>query len=240
MTGLLINPYRFTAPAGGGGGTYSAEVLADSPAAYWRLGESSGSTMTDSSGNNRNGTYYTTTLGATGLLSTGSDTAASWAGTGAATVAHSAWLDSTDWTAECLFKPSTVTGTQTVFARYISGASFALSRWSVRMDGNVLRFYSFTAEFGSHDIGTVTAGTTYHLAIVYVGSTSTVTPYLNAVAGTSAVRGMNAASSPFTIAAAVDTTNGSGGERFSGTIDEVAYYPTALSGARIAAHYAAA
>ena len=35
---------------------YSTEVIADTPAIYWRLGETSGTVAADSSGNNRNGT----------------------------------------------------------------------------------------------------------------------------------------------------------------------------------------
>ena len=38
--------------------SYSAEVLADSPLGYWRLGETSGTTLSDSSGNTRHGAYY--------------------------------------------------------------------------------------------------------------------------------------------------------------------------------------
>ncbi len=48
---------------------YADVVLADSPLAYYRLGESSGTTMTDSSGNGRHGTYVgSPTLGAAGLV----------------------------------------------------------------------------------------------------------------------------------------------------------------------------
>jgi len=46
----------------------SAEVLADSPVAYYRCGDSSGTVCTDSSGNGRNGTYVgAPTLGVAGL-----------------------------------------------------------------------------------------------------------------------------------------------------------------------------
>lgn len=37
---------------------YTEEVLQDLPVGYWRCGETTGSTLVDSSGNNRNGTYY--------------------------------------------------------------------------------------------------------------------------------------------------------------------------------------
>lgn len=43
--------------AAGGGGDYSAMILAGAPAAYWPLTEKTGTTAYDLSGNNRNGTY---------------------------------------------------------------------------------------------------------------------------------------------------------------------------------------
>ena len=49
--------------------SYDQAVLADSPAAYWRLGESSGSSAADSSGNGNGGTYQNgPTLRAAGLI----------------------------------------------------------------------------------------------------------------------------------------------------------------------------
>ena len=57
---------------------YADEVLADSPIAYYRLNETSGTTAADSSGYGRNGTYSSTgvTLGSAGLLTGDSDKAA--------------------------------------------------------------------------------------------------------------------------------------------------------------------
>ncbi len=51
------DPLTITATSGGGGTSYSATVLQDSPLAYWRLGETSGTTAADSSGANRSGSY---------------------------------------------------------------------------------------------------------------------------------------------------------------------------------------
>ena len=42
----VVNPYRFSDPAS----AYAAAVLADSPTAYWRLGEASGTTAADEVG----------------------------------------------------------------------------------------------------------------------------------------------------------------------------------------------
>lgn len=54
--------------------SYESEVLADSPALYWRLGEPSGTTAADASGNGRTGEYKNTpTLGVVGALSGSGD-----------------------------------------------------------------------------------------------------------------------------------------------------------------------
>ena len=60
----LSDPITISAQSAGGGASYSASVLADSPLSYWRLGEASGTTAADSSGANRTGSYLNTpTLG---------------------------------------------------------------------------------------------------------------------------------------------------------------------------------
>ena len=60
---------------------YAATVLADGPAAYWRLGESSGTTATDATGHGFNSTYYNgVSLGASGAIGGDSNTAASFDG----------------------------------------------------------------------------------------------------------------------------------------------------------------
>lgn len=53
MAPVLVNPYRFPAASP----TWASAVAALSPRAWYRLGESSGSTMADSSGNGHNGSY---------------------------------------------------------------------------------------------------------------------------------------------------------------------------------------
>jgi hypothetical protein len=61
---------------------YSTKVLSHNPLVYWRLGESSGTTVADSSGNNRNGTKSGTgvTLGQPGALDGDPDTSYDFAG----------------------------------------------------------------------------------------------------------------------------------------------------------------
>ena len=56
--------------------SYSAVVLEDNPAAYWRFGESSGNTAYDSSGNSRDATYSGPDLGQAGAIAGDEDTSA--------------------------------------------------------------------------------------------------------------------------------------------------------------------
>jgi hypothetical protein len=67
--------------ASAGPPSYPSTVLGDTPLAYYRLDESSGSLTNDSSGNNQNLTYGAhAVLGQTGLIAGDSDTAAVAAG----------------------------------------------------------------------------------------------------------------------------------------------------------------
>jgi len=64
---------------------YASTVLSDSPLAYYKLGETSGTVATDSSGQGKNGTYVNgVSLGAPGPLVGVTNYAASFNGTSAA------------------------------------------------------------------------------------------------------------------------------------------------------------
>lgn len=225
--------------------TYTTEVLADTPEFFAHLGEASGTTMTDASGNGRNGTYNGgITKGVPGLLSTGSDTAISIAGANGsyAPVTYAAWQDTASFSADCLIKPTGVSGNPTILSRY--GASFGASRFVFRLDGNKLAIYGFTAGGGlAAAVGTtvLTTGTTYHVGFSYDGTNLRL--YLNGVleAGPVAVAvGGGSSGVPLTVGARNTDGAINGANAFTGTIDEIAYYGTALSAARFAAHYAAA
>jgi hypothetical protein len=105
--------------------TYSSEVLADSPLCFLRLGEASGTTAADSSGNSHAGTYAASpTLGATGLIAGDSDTAVTFNGSSqyVSIDNSSGWADGTSFTAEIWVKASGVTD-GIVFAQYDSALS---------------------------------------------------------------------------------------------------------------------
>lgn len=213
--------------------TYSAEVLADSPLAWYRQGDASGSTMTDSSGNGRNGTYpVAPTLGEPSLLTTDADTCAKFDGSNdQGTVAYAAWMNVTTFTVEAWIKPETFND------------DFIVDRWS--SSGNrpfffalnssaKIRLVSSTA--GADVVGatTLVANQIYHVVATVDAATTTARLYVNGV--------LDATDTSWSAATSTSLAMNVGGNvsfYFDGWIDEVAFYGTALSGARVAAHYTA-
>lgn len=217
--------------------TYSSEVLADSPLAYWRLGESSGTTMLDSSSNGRNGTYQGgPSLGATGLLLDDSNTAVVFDGVDdVSLVPAAAWMTAPSFTAEAIFSPSTIAaGAGTIVCRNGAGPV-----WILRREGAKILGYVFAGGLFKSITSTTTlvAGLRYHAVLTYDGSTLRL--YVGGSFETSlAVTGLSTATtSPVSIGANSLATPS---ECFAGTIDEVAFYGSALSAGRLAAHAAAA
>lgn len=236
---VLLNPSRFSS---GGASGYAAAVLADSPLAYYRLGESSGSTMVDSSGNNRDGTYTSVTLGTAGLLTADSDTAATFAsGSGRGEVADAAWMDiGSNITVEAIIKTSATSVYQYIAARDFTTA--ASSRiWAMRL-ANTGRLQVERIVGGlvtSNGTTVINDGNRHHVAFTYDGSN--IRLYVDgSLETTTAATGTIDGTAQFSIGAAGAGTNVWTNHHFQGVIDEVAFYGTALSGARIAAHYAAA
>lgn len=223
--------------------SYSSTVLADSPLAYWRLGETSGTSATDSSGNSRSATYTNSpTLGSTGLLTGDADKAmgvTANAGT-CTTIASASWMNVSTITVECLVKLTSAadsTNGDALVSRYTS-AGF---QWLLWRDTSGKFAVQFSESNGSTRsvVSTVTAvsGTTYHLAFTYTGSVLTL--YVNGVASGTPFTGMSGVF-PSTAPIEAGRYSGASGTTPGGTIDEVAIYGTALSSTRIAAHYTAA
>ena len=217
---------------GGGGSSYSSAVLTDTPAAYWRLGDASGTTMADSSGNSRSGTYVgSPTLGVAGLVSGDTDTAVTFNGsTQYATVPNGSWMNtSTALTCEAIVKTSN-TGTISIIDRDNTTRHFQF-----RMNSGKLEFIVL---FGG--INTLTGATTisngvkHHVAATYDGTTMRI--YVDGASDGTLARSGVIGSSTDGLTVAANT--GGAFQRFNGTLDECAYYTTVLSSTRIAAHAA--
>ena len=209
------------------GSTYSDAILADSPVAYWRLGEASGTSAADASGTGHTGTYAATTLGVAGALTGDSDTAATFNGstsaiafnvTGGIPTANAArtvesWVKTTSTTASDVIGYGTQTSNQD-FALRISASG-----------GVSFQSHGPTNAFG----GTVNDGSWHLVDLTYDGTT--MKAYIDG-----AQQGSNY--TPGTLA----TGTGSGriavwSAFLASTLDEVAVYGSALSASQILAHY---
>lgn len=222
--------------------SYQSTILADSPVVYYRLGESSGTTATDASGNAHNGTYSNATLGTAGLLTGDADTAVTFNGS-------SSYIDTNtdspcnpgtgDFTLEAWVKT-----TSTVFA------SLVLGKIASSLAGdNYWLGYNYSAGKATFSINnadnsaitltgsvSINDGNAHHIVAVKDGATLRL--YVDGVAdGTTAFAGSS------TISPADNLFVGKFGNApyfyADGIIDEVAYYNTALSAGQVGAHYSA-
>lgn len=237
---------RGTATAAAPAKPYKTVVLGDSPLLYYRLDEASGTTVTDSSPNAHTGTYDgAVTLGATGALTTDTDTAISLPGTSTAYVASpsltlsgafslEAWVNpanvlATGQNVESIFATSLRDTSAIVYVPLVNGGS-AKTKFQVTMGGTLAFLTSQT----------YAAGAWYHLVYTWDGTNQSI--YIN---GTLDVTGTVTAT---TAAPAwggstyigVNVANTTYPSPLQGSVDEAAIYGTALSASQVSAHYTAA
>jgi len=223
---------------------YVSAVMADTPLFYGRMGDLSGLTMTDSSGNAHNGSYASgITLGATGLVAGDTDTAVDFDGTHDATVPNGSWMNVSTFSVDLLFFADTLQASSFNFlvSREANGT---IGPFWFAVQNRKLTFSLWTGGSASPTsiTGTTTlsTGTKYHVGCTYDGANMKV--FLNGTQdGTGAKTGTpNSTSEVLHIGAWYQNTSHVNGLYFDGRIDEVALYGSALSGTRMAAHAAAA
>jgi Concanavalin A-like lectin/glucanases superfamily len=239
---------------------FANEVMADGPAGYWRLGESSGQPANDLSPNGNDGTYNGgITLGLPGFH--GGDTAALFDGaTGIIRVPNSPSLNPPTITMEAKIRWDGPTGVQ---QRIVEKESFAgTTQYGLSVQPTGHAFVELRCPTAANAFNSVTAtsrdpvglGTETHLVATYDGNQVEI--YVDG-----AVVPKQSTAPP--IAAPIDVSKAGqtgvelelaigdrmafysdpvhfqhGGTRtFKGLIDEVALYPTALSAERVHAHY---
>lgn len=212
---------------------YATEVLADSPNGYWRVGEPSGTSAVDSSGNSNTGTYVNTpTLGLAGALADG-NTAIAQASGGYITVPHAASLNVADtFTFEFWAKGIAASG-----RNYVTGKGTGSGAPFIVFEDGHLKLIEFPTGF-STPIATSSSAVPdtlwHHWAVTKNGATTHI--YLDGVEGTTA--GTNKTFSNNTAALHLGASDIDVGVNASW--DEFAYYPTVLSAGRILTHYQAA
>ncbi|HZO94208.1 MAG TPA: LamG domain-containing protein [Candidatus Baltobacteraceae bacterium] len=227
------------APATG----YAGTVQADHPVVYYRTNETSGTTAVDSSGHGYSGTYGSSvTLGGTGLVP--GDAAPTFPGgtASSATVlrsgTNSALAPTGAFSAELWVNvPSSVSGSQFVFSEpfasgsnplpiYISLVAGSPPFWELQINttGGTVAVYA-NAVMGAKN----------HVVLTWTGTTLTV--YVNGVAsdtatGSGTITNYPSTFSGFTVGGPTDAHTG-----YAGSAGEFALYNTALSAARVQAHY---
>jgi hypothetical protein len=216
--------------------SYSSEVLADAPAAYFRMDQVSG-LLADSTANGNHNTLVTGTatysqpsliasdLASTSVRFTGSQDFRS---------DDSATLDLGDvFTLECWGKRDATQGTvQTMICKDVGAYQLA---WFT--DNKLILARNGVAIIVSSTLAITDTTTAHHLVCTKNGAT--VKLYIDGVDRTGTVT-----NSTFVNNTSQLTIGSNGaltpGELYSGWLDEVAVYPTALSLARVQAHYNAA
>ena len=207
---------------------YDTAVLADSPLVYLRFSETSGTTANDSSGNTRTGTYANSPILGTASLIGDADTSVDLSTNQYVSIANAAWQTQTNYTAEIVVQLDDVSGYRSLMGRHMAGTA----AWEVRVDSGTLSFRTYNGSWSILNGPVLTAGTTYHIAITQSGSTKKL--FLNGIAEATASHSPQTTTAGLWIGA---TQNGPAGY-VDGRVDEFAFYGTALSDARIAAHMA--
>jgi RHS repeat-associated protein len=215
--------------------SYRAAVLADQPLGYWRLGERNGT----AAGNQvapDGGTYFGgVTLGAAGALPGDPDTSAGFDGVDdRVVVPHSRQLDVGDtFTLEAWLKPAQTSGERRLFEK---GQGQTPGAYALELTGGG---YVALNESGVAEIARTTIplgpGSWHH--VVATKADSLVKIYVDGVdrTGTVSNRTLADTSAPLRFG-----EYQGGGMYLSGSLDELAVYPTALPLERVHAHQSSA
>lgn len=218
-------------------GAYADAVIAAGPVAYWRLGETSGTTAADSSGNGRAGTYIGgVTLGQAGALSDGNKAASFDGVDDVVDVTNAAVRLAGELTVEAWINPAIVnTGSDSTIAR--CGIGSDLMWWlALRADGALQSGHYDGAAFQivATAGGVITTGQWRHVVVTRAADGKTYKFYVDGALVSSS------ATTTTPVAAGAQTTQigKSATQQFNGALDEVAIYARALTAAEIADHYA--
>lgn len=233
-TTVATPPYQYARQS------YRSVVIADSPLAYYRLGEMQPAVTAGDESTGFFGTYVGTPLtGATGPGNSEHDWATrfqSAVGADYVTIAHSSILNSTAAiTVECWANPDLLNAP--------AAGNSLFGKWAASSSGRnwLLWFNSTTGQpswfISSGQINSPTSATTgawYHLVGVSDGTTMRL--YVNgATAVTATAPNLNGASTYTVNIGKLRADDGAFPARSA--IDECAIYATALSSSRVLAHY---
>lgn len=219
---------------------YAQTVLNDGPVGYWRFGERAGTVAADSSGNGGDGTYtggYTLAQAGALTLDGDNDTALLLNGsTGYVAVPSSSAISTGDTiTIEFWIKRTAIPGSG-VQERFLNKGTDGTGYEAWMINNLVVLGVYGVANMGNIST-TITDTTTWH-HIVLVHAPGTFHGYIDGVEASTNIAPSTVITDN-TAPLAIGAVTGGGGAFLNAQIDEVAIYPTALSGARVLAHYQA-
>jgi len=241
-------------------GGFAGAVVASSPVAYWRLGETSGNVAHDAY-NGNDGTYFLTLLGQPGYAAdVDSDTAitvgapanlpASGSNSYVGNISGTAinFQGHTNFTLEAWVNGAGQNDEATIIAKgHGASGTAANEQFSLEVRGGVYHFYTRGNNDTAFAFGaTATSGpdgTWQHVVGVYDDTGGALHIYVNgAEEGTGAPRGsgLRISADQVSIGSKHLGNDPSWDGNFNGSIDEVAVYPYAMTASDVLAHYAAA
>jgi signal peptidase I len=228
---------------------YTAAVLADSPYAFHRMDETSGTNAVDSSGNGHTGTYASVaSYGQTGALPNNPGSAIGLAANSGRMVAGGTGLtDPTTFSAEMWFKTTTAAGGKLIgFENSRNATSTSFDREVfMRTDGRLVYMGGTSTSKLLVSPTALNNGAWHHVVVTSMPSGSNESSLMY-VDGTPVASGTtNRATSSYIgwwrvgfgkvpTGTGYPTTG-----NFTGSVDDVAVYTTALSSTRVTAHCAA-
>ena len=223
--------------------SYDQTVLANAPAAYWRLGETSGTAAVDTSAKGNGGSYSGGVALASAGLINDPNTAASFDGNDdrmyfndsaslspTATISVEAWVRPTAVPTAAGSGWHLVAKWNTTLLYIQGGASpkfvFAL-------------YNSAASSYSSYAVSTTTvaAGSTYHVVGTYDGANLRI--YVNGGLQATVARSGTVYDSSFGGVLAGGGWGTLPSPAFKGRLDEIAIYPSALSASTVQQHYTA-
>lgn len=216
---------------------YGAAVLASNPSLYWRLDETTGTVASDASGNRENGTYVgTVTKSQSGAIPTGRAILTNGSN-GFVTTAMNVNGPSA-YSAEVWFRTTTTRGGKLIgFGDRSTGTSASIDRNLTMLNNGALRFST------DNNTAVLDSPTTYrdgqwHQAVIAQDATG-MSLHVDGVKVAQNAAGVSSSFAGFWRFGGDLTWGGSTSNYFSGTLDEAAVYPTALSTAEVRAHFRA-
>ena len=215
--------------------SYRQAVLDASPASYWRLGETGGTSAADETGRNP-GTYNNVLLGAPGALSSDSDPSASFDGVRSyVRMPASPSLDMTSAvTVEFWAKRRTISNTYQVLVGKPGDGQSKKENYAVWLTTSN-KYQAYFGD-GSTFVSVVTPAITdtnwHYVVATYNGSRARI--YLDGVLKQEIPQTLQMATNNLPLNIGRANANQ---YFFNGWLDEVAIYPTALPAQTILAHY---